>query len=544
MFDKTIGNKLLILGKPGTGKTTMLLKLAKELVQRAENDFSKPVPILLSLSSWQNDQQSIGDWIVEKLTSSTGRYQVSKDIAEQWIKEGEIIPLLDELDELAPGRQEHCVEKLNEFLRTGIWCYPLVVCSRIEEYEFFSTKLALNKAIELHPFTNEQIQGYLKRTGNEQLWDRIKDEQELKQLAQIPLFLNMIVSSFQKLSLAEWHKFKSLEERQDYLISTYVKDMLAPGYRGKGPSNEKTKRWLNWLAGKLIQQNKTEFFIENIQPNLLSNNNQVWITRIIYSFIIAINYGLTAGCIIGLIFDSLKGKIIGVLFGTIYGFLIDQKQSCFKVSKSTTTITPKIQTVETLRFSFKKVGEKLPDGLIEGFKSGLIISLITLLVLQKEIGSWQKSLLGGLVLGIIGGLIGVLVGGLGGPEIEIKKTPNQGIRQSVINVFLLKIASYPISLAICMYINWWTIKDINFYQTLIIALLISFLFGLNEAGKPAIQHFSLRLILYCNGYIPWNYAHFLNYATNRLFLQRVGGSYRFMHNFLRQYFAKISSHIN
>ncbi|NES00828.1 MAG: hypothetical protein F6J86_44835 [Symploca sp. SIO1B1] len=287
----------------------------------------------------------------------------------------------------------------------------------------------------------------------------------------------------------------------------------------------------------MIQQNETEFFIEKIQPYLLLNNKQVWMTRITYGFLIAISYGLTVCYIIELMFDSLSGKIIGLLFGSIYGFLIDQKTSCLKVSRSTTARKPTIQTVETLRFSLNKVIKNLPGGLIEGFNAGLMIGLIALLVLQKGIGSWQKRLVGGLVLGIIGGLFGVLVGGLGGPEIEIKKTPNQGIKQSFINIFCLKIASYPISLVICMYINWWTIKDIDFYQTLIIALLISFLLGLNEAGKPAIQHLSLRLILYCNGYIPWNYAHFLNYATDRLFLQRVGGGYRFIHRLLQEHFG-------
>jgi predicted NACHT family NTPase len=73
VFDQEgVEGRLLILGKPGAGKTTMLLELAKELVQRAEQDLSEPVPILLSLSSWQNDQQSITDWIVAELNS--GKY--------------------------------------------------------------------------------------------------------------------------------------------------------------------------------------------------------------------------------------------------------------------------------------------------------------------------------------------------------------------------------------------------------------------------------------------------------------------------------------
>jgi predicted NACHT family NTPase len=65
------------------------------------------------------------------------------------------------------------------------------------------------------------------------------------------------------------------------------------------------------------------------------------------------------------------------------------------------------------------------------------------------------------------------------------------------------------------------------------------IFGLVAGGDACIQHFTLRLILYRNGYIPWNYARFLDYCTERLFLQRVGGRYRFIHKLLQDHFAEM-----
>lgn len=61
--------------------------------------------------------------------------------------------------------------------------------------------------------------------------------------------------------------------------------------------------------------------------------------------------------------------------------------------------------------------------------------------------------------------------------------------------------------------------------------------GLTHGGIACIRHFTLRIILYCNHYIPWNYASFLNYCTDRLLLQRVGGRYRFIHRLLQEHFA-------
>uniref|UniRef100_A0ACD5GT57 Uncharacterized protein n=1 Tax=Desertifilum tharense IPPAS B-1220 TaxID=1781255 RepID=A0ACD5GT57_9CYAN len=49
----------------------------------------------------------------------------------------------------------------------------------------------------------------------------------------------------------------------------------------------------------------------------------------------------------------------------------------------------------------------------------------------------------------------------------------------------------------------------------------------------------MRLILYCQGCIPWNYSRFLDYATERIFLQKVGGGYIFVHRLLLEHFAQM-----
>jgi hypothetical protein len=61
-----------------------------------------------------------------------------------------------------------------------------------------------------------------------------------------------------------------------------------------------------------------------------------------------------------------------------------------------------------------------------------------------------------------------------------------------------------------------------------------------EAGGQAlIQHVALRLVLWSNGYAPPRYDLLLNYCTERLLLQRIGGRYRFMHRTLQEYFARM-----
>ena len=205
VFDRTdIAGRLLILGQPGSGKTTMLLKLASELIKRANHNPTHYVPVLFSLSAWQKDNQSIKDWLVEQLKE---KYGVRKDIGKQWVENQKIIPLLDGLDELAAERQELCVRKINDFIHPGTWSNPLVVCSRTEEYQHHATLLQLNNSLELSPFTPQQVYQYLQNTGSLELWDSINNDEELNQLAQTPLLLNIIVLSTQEISIETWQQF-------------------------------------------------------------------------------------------------------------------------------------------------------------------------------------------------------------------------------------------------------------------------------------------------------------------------------------------------
>ncbi|MDJ0737493.1 MAG: NACHT domain-containing protein [Nostocaceae cyanobacterium] len=637
VFDREeIAGRLLILGQPGAGKTTMLLKLAEELIKRADDNHTHPVPVLFSLSAWQKDNQSIKDWLVEQLKD---KYGVRKDIGKQWIDNQEIIPLLDGLDEIAVERQELCVRKINDFLHPGTWSNPVVVCSRTEEYQHLATLLQLNNSLELFPFTPQQVYEYLQNTANLQLWDSIKNDADLNQLAQTPLLLNIIVLSAQEISVETWQQFKTDEERHFYLFDAYIRRMLQRRYKGKQPQQEKTKRWLGWLAQRLVEENTTEFLIEKMQPYWLSNKLQI----VVYNMVV---WGIISGLITGLISGSgglitglisrsdwlitglisgLFYGIIGLIYGLIYGLVIGLIGQLIekKIEKIIILISPlpgfskgivkcliygliggliywlilglmirdsiialiyrlirwqevwkliegrdfkliygliggliggliyeligdNIETIESLKFSLKKTFYGLIIGLITGLIYGVSIGVTTGLNYDYEgITVLIIALIIGLISGLIGGFILGLIFGISGADFENKKFPNQGIHQSIINTFLLSFLGciFATLLVFGYLIGYLIILNINIninealVGSLVLGLLFGVLIGIIRCGTPAIKHFVLRVILWFNGYIPWNYAKFLNYCTNRLFLQRVGGGYRFIHKMLQDHFA-------
>src|SRR5215218_10964930 len=63
--------------------------------------------------------------------------------------------------------------------------------------------------------------------------------------------------------------------------------------------------------------------------------------------------------------------------------------------------------------------------------------------------------------------------------------------------------------------------------------------GLRFGGHAYLHHFALRLVLWHNNFFPLNSVRFLDYATARIFLRKVGGGYVFVHRMVLEYFATI-----
>src|SRR5207249_1846979 len=124
----------LILGEPGAGKTTLLLHLARALLDRAEANKHSPMPVVFHLSSWARHRQPLAQWLVGELEN---KYQVPWQVGRQWIEEGQILPLLDGLDEVAKEARGSCAQAITTYcsqysIQKGT---SLVVCCRSEEYQ-------------------------------------------------------------------------------------------------------------------------------------------------------------------------------------------------------------------------------------------------------------------------------------------------------------------------------------------------------------------------------------------------------------------------
>ncbi|MEO3788464.1 NACHT domain-containing protein [Actinocorallia sp. B10E7] len=127
--------RLVVLGEPGSGKTTLASHLARQLLDERRAD--GPVPVVLSLASWNPEEQPLAQWIVGRLTLTYGGLgapyaeREGTTLAEALVEDQLILPVLDGLDELDPAVRGFAIAALNEALRPGM---PLVLTSRTVEY--------------------------------------------------------------------------------------------------------------------------------------------------------------------------------------------------------------------------------------------------------------------------------------------------------------------------------------------------------------------------------------------------------------------------
>jgi membrane protein CcdC involved in cytochrome C biogenesis len=502
-----VGRSLLILGEPGAGKTTTLLELAREMIDRAEKDPSEKIPVVFNLSSWTDPKQTLNEWMTEEMRDN---YRIQKKIAETWIENDSILPLLDGLDEVANERKAGCVDVINGYLDGH--SAQAVICCRKEEYEALDDKLKLQSAILLQSLTPEQIDGYLKRLSPDldPLREALLKDRELQEFAKTPLILSIMTLAVRGMSIEELQSLGSIEDRRRHLFKTYVDHMFKRTTRIDPElyPKEKTIRWLSWLARKMSENSQTVFLIERIQPNWLETSNQ----KKLYSGINFLIFFLFFGSVywlLGWIYISLDFSFIsGIFFGIIFGLIAVPGET--------------IETVESFKWSLKA----LLHGPILGFVGGIVIGVIYGLILWE----FDYALFYGIQVGLLA--FGSITKRTIIAEMEMRTLPNQGIRQSAKNGIIVGSFFMIVGLLIFGSIFGWVVG-------LSQAVFLGSIFGMVFGGNSVIHHYTLRFTLRCKNLFPKNLVAFLDYATDRIFLRKVGGGYVFVHRMLMEYFADL-----
>ena len=277
IFDE-LGRALLILGAPGAGKTTLLLELARDLLDRAEQDASYPMPVVFHLSSWAVRRRPLADWLVDELAE---RYYVPRKLAQAWIDAEQVLPLLDGLDEVAPEHRAECVEAINTF-RQQHGLVPLAVCCRVADYQALPARVELSGAVVIKPLSRAQVSTYLKQAGKPLAGVRtaLRDDETLWELLDTPLMLSIVALAYQRAVGGGGAGDRIAGGAAGHCFTNYTERMFERRTKVTEYTREQTIHWLAWLARSLMHNNLSIFYVEWMQPDWLPSRAQQRIVAI------------------------------------------------------------------------------------------------------------------------------------------------------------------------------------------------------------------------------------------------------------------------
>lgn len=297
-FSRLPRGRLVVLGAPGSGKSVLVLQLARRLLQsRAPKRTSKrtsskrtadqPVPVVLPLSSWNPRlDPSLWWWAAGTLAEAQPAAfeksrAPSRAVAHQLITSGLVLPILDGFDELPRRARAEALRQLrNSLTDDGQFVLTSRIAAYTETVEEADLRLPGTAAIELSPLTVADVQKYLpdsSRPGANgrtkwhpvmaRLADPLDDDPAVRLLRTVlrtPLMVSLARTAYSDTTadpadLLHPGEFRSAHDLQRHLLGAFVDAVYAPhstAVPGQGP-NWTPVQARRWLAGLARRQQRT-----------------------------------------------------------------------------------------------------------------------------------------------------------------------------------------------------------------------------------------------------------------------------------------------
>jgi len=327
-FRQIPARQLVVLGEPGAGKSVLAILFTLGLL--AEPLPGEPIPVLLSLASWNPHKEHLHRWLarrlVEEYPALANRSAYGPDAATRLVLEGRVIPVLDGLDETPPALHAAAIDALDRAVAGG---RPLVVTCRSTDYELAvnqaGSMLARAAVVEIEPVGVEDAIAFLtaRRRLGETRWQPLVDHLRRNpdgapaQALRTPLMVDLARTAYahpgsNPADLCDPIRFPDRAAIEGHLLDAYLpavyRQAPAPPAQHRSPASTRSydprqaERWLTFLAQhvhRLPARDLAWWRLDRAVPRLVSS----------------LYLGLPAAVLFALTGWLAGGPVIGTVYG-------------------------------------------------------------------------------------------------------------------------------------------------------------------------------------------------------------------------------------
>lgn len=580
VYRQVPSGRLAILGKGGSGKTILVIRLLLDLM--TQRVAGATVPVVFNFGSWDPTSISLRNWLAAQLIRDHPglfiRESDGRSIADALINANLILPILDGFDEINEHLRCDALVELNKSIG------PIVVTSRSAEYVSAvksSDVLTAAAVIAIGELTVGDLEPYLRRASRNlthgdgpttTTWDpviaRLKKASRSPEAGRLvaalstPLMASLarrIYSDFPDSvpsELLDSNRFKTRLAIERHLLNAFISAVyrrpldrhLAPKYVRW--EEEDATRWLSYLAAHLNSLKTSELAWWEIRESVGASTRKV---------IFCVIFGLMGVVAVLPIIGSKENPLglLAVLGGVSYGMVAGTLAgSRIEAPQPTQTETRVRGRMNRLR---KGIGNGLAFGAKSGFLFGLVFSVVT--AISSSLKAYADiahtggegfglalsfGLVNGIILGLFVGIsyaigaaiavglaLGVVFGTQDPINIEAAVSPFDSLRrdrQQALWITLLVGIGMSVWFGIGSGANIWIIPGI------FTGICFGFSVGLY---RTAWGHWLLiaRIWLPITGRTPWRIGSFLTDAHARGVLRQNGAVYQFRHARLQDQLA-------
>lgn len=544
-FRRLTRRRLIILGAPGMGKTTLAMLLLRELLEHPQAD--EPVPVLLTLSGWEPGKEAFHDWLTRRLREIYPALRATvfgPDSASALVAQGHILPVLDGLDELPESVRPRILTALNAGMTAAD---QLVLTCRTSEYQNaiadpggdVITSAAVIEPEPVQAAEAAEYIGHCLQPRQAARWRHLLTTLKTESGAPIsrtlatPLMVWLLRTAYidtrtdpaDLLSIARFPTDASIREHLlDHLVSALVAADISHSQASFVYSfrphhawrPEEAKAWLVFIAHHL---------------NAIGTRDLAWwdlhqavqVSRI--RVVVGLVFGLGAGLIFWLAGGLLNALVFGLLFGTAVGLILRPS---------------KIPGYVNLRLKgrYKHLAEKLAPKIGAGFAIGAGAGLMFGFGVGRPLGLVSGIIF---IIGVGAGLIAGVVDWAVSPlTADRPQTPPGTLRRDVQLLLLLSLAAGSVAtLIVALGIVLGGPPVAMIAATLGSGLVGVFVSG-HESGfsNASTAYFASILLLYAKGRIPFRLMRFLDDAHRSGILRQAGPVYQFRHADFQDHLAR------